>query len=301
MGLPACDASFFDGLRRTAEAFFSAHPDANVYTIGKTKKNEKDPEIANNFSNPAAKRQTCVMPKKKWFHILGADFFCDAGTTIDIVAVARATRAGNAIRTIVDKAIFYFGNRGWRGCGVNNVIGELLPNTSFTAISPFKARQWCAASPRTIATDRPAPMCRNADALTKACAEDPAATYARCAAEAPVSFWPLRAALALVRFTKMSFSTDGTGAAPTMFVSWLFDGRTPKDGYDAKGPFTYRRLGKPMFDAIQANPATQAVYRELSQGYSITADLTGYLRYVLALLSGQGGTSGEPAVVNKPN
>lgn len=298
MGLPACDASFFDGLWRTAEAFFAAHPDADVYTIGKTKKNEKDPEIVNNFSDPAAKRQTCVMPKKKWFHILGADFFCDAGTTIDVVAVARATRAGTAIRTIVDKAIFYFGNRGWRGCGVNNVIGELLPNTSFTAISPSKAARWCDATPRTVATDRPAPMCRNDVALTKACTEDPAAAYARCAAEAPVSFLPLRAALALVRFTKMSFSTNR--GAPKMLVSWLFDGRTPKDGYDAKGPFTYG-LGKPMLDAIEANPATQAVYRELSQGYSITADLTGFLRYVLALLTGQGGTSGEPALVNKPN
>lgn len=300
MRLPACDASFFDGLRRTAEAFFAGHPDEDVYTIGKTKKTEKDPDIVNNFSDPAAKRQTCVIPKKKWFHILGADFFCDAGTTIDIVAVARATRTGTAIRTIVDKAIFYFGNRGWRGCGVNNVIGELLPNTSFTAISLSKARQWCAATPRTIATDRPAPMCRNEDALTKSCTEDPAAAYARCAAEAPVSVWPLRAALALVRFTKMSFSTDDTGAAPKMLVSWLFDGRTPKDGYDAKGPFTFG-IGKKMLDAIQANPATQTVYRELSQGYSITADLTGFLRYVLALLTGQGGTSGEPAVVNKPN
>lgn len=300
MGLPACDASFFDGLRKTAEAFFSANPDEVAYTIGKTKRDERDPEIINNFSDPAAKRQTCVMPKKKWFHILGADFFCDAGTTIDVVAVARATRAGTTIRTIVDKAIFYFGNRGWRGCGVNNVTGELYPNTSFTAISPSKARQWCAATPRTIAADRPAPMCRNEEALTKACADDPAATYARCAADAPVSFLPLRAALALVRFTKMSFSTDSSGSAPKMRVSWLFDGRTPKDGYDAKGPFTYG-IGKPMLDAIQANPATNAVYRELAQGYSITADLTGFLRYILALLTGQGGTSGEPAVVNKPN
>ncbi len=293
MTLPSCDAKFLDRVRQAAEAYFNAHPDEDAITIGQLKKGEKAPDIV---ADPDAKRQTCVISKRTQFHILGADFFCDAGTTMDIAAVARRTGPGKNAKVLIDKAILYFSFnlKKWRGCGVNNVIGELLPNTEFTAIPHEVAKTWCAASPRHIASDKVAPLCQDPVQLTKLCAEEPEAAYARCAEEAPVQFLPaVKAALSRVRFTKMAVTVGKQ--VPSLFVSWVFDGRTPKEGYDSAGPFTYG-LGKPMLDAIQKNPATKAVYDSLSKGISIATDLTGFLSYVFALVAGEGGTSPTSAV-----